>query len=318
MSQDLREIKKQLQTLQDAISKASGEYSATTFGEFGKRYTEQKLGSTGIRESTKRAFEYQMRRNLIPEFDKIPIDQLSNSHWNDWVSKMRIANELAGQKGEQKQITRFFNARKCLTETMHAARKEGLIDRTPEFDNPDERKDVGRVLTQTEFCKILWKTTYRIFRIFFWVLWKQGCRPREVLQWEWSFFEWDEPGHTWLNVPARISKTGRNRKIALNRRVSALLWRQWRKKPSSRYVFPNRIHPNRPQLSYHGAWKTALTKAGLTAHAVPYDTRRTFITEAVASNKPTVFIGKQLDTSSKQIEGTYAKKDKSTMEDIVN
>lgn len=309
MSDELRDLRKQFEMLQAAFSKAAGDHVTISFGEYAKRYQEQKLKSTGLRESTKRSFEYNVRAWLLPAFSEIPLDKLGNADWNAWITST--------QSVEHRRITRYFNARKALIEILNAAKKEGLIDRIPSLDNPDEPKNVGRVLEEIEIWLILRHTTYPIFRLFFWVLYKMGCRPREILQWEWSMFTWAEPGHTWLQVPARISKTGRTRPIAINPSVSAHLHRILRRGVTSRFVFPNRIHVDKPQLSYHGAWRTACTKAGVKA-AVPYDNRRTFITNAVAKNKPSVFLGKQLDTSAKQIEGTYAKKQVEVMEDIVS
>ncbi len=53
------------------------------------------------------------------------------------------------------------------------------------------------------------------------------------------------------------------------------------------------------------------------AHCVPYDYRRTFITYQMEKpDAPGVFVAKFLDTSMQQIEKTYAKAQKHTMEGI--
>jgi integrase len=87
--------------------------------------------------------------------------------------------------------------------------------------------------------------------------------------------------------------------------------------PNSRFVFQNRIHPDRPQLSYHGAWKTAVMKAGIKP-CVPYDMRRTKITDAMKRGDPPVFLGMLLDTSVGQIQNTYTKADAEALEALVN
>lgn len=308
---DLRSLQKQIAKLNATVAKAAGETKAPTFKEFALQYQAIKLARTDLRESTKKAFEYQLRRNLIPAFGHLPIDQLSSRDWNVWIQDT--------QAQERKQLTRYFNARKCITEVMLRAYDDGIIDRKPKFENPDETKNVGRVLEDREVWLLLRNMTHRLFRLFFYTMAKMGCRPREILRWEWSMITWgDNPRKAWIDIPARITKTGRTRKIPLNGSVARQLHRIYNSPThDEKYVFPNRVRRGQPQLSYHGAWKTALKKAGI-PHCVPYDFRRTFITRAMAANKPGVYVAKLLDTSMKQIEGTYAKAQQEVMEDIVS
>ena len=302
------QLKKQLEkTLAAMSSKPS-----LTFGEVRQKFLTEKLNRPGLRRSTKNATEYQHRRNLIV-FDHIPIEQFSSAHWD-----ARIA-EVEAMPEDQKPFTRAFNFRKAVSEVLNYAFNEGLIDRKPKLDNPDEPRNVGRVVSEEEFELIQANVTYPIFKLFFFTLRRMGCRPREILRWEWDMIKWPEKegDNAWISIPARISKTGRNRDIPINSEVwSKLLeWRAQGPMPS-KFVFPNRTHPGQPQLSYHGAWRTACKKAGV-AHCVPYDYRRTFITYKMEKpDTPGVFVAKFLDTSMQQIEKTYAKAQKLTMEGI--
>jgi integrase len=307
----IREMQRQIVKLTESLAQMAGERRVPTFGEFAHKYQAEKMASSCLRESTKRAFEYQVRRNLVPAFGPIPLDKLGNADWNAWVVKMR------SETGRHKQVTRFFNARKSATEILNAAKERGLIDRTPKLDNPDEHRNVGRVLSDQEFWLILRNTTYPIFRLFFYTMHKMGCRPREILRWEWSMIEWKADGRGWITVPSAITKTGRSRRIPLNSNVSKHLKRIYDRGVNSRFVFPNRIHPDRPQLSYHGAWLTARSKAGVKP-CVPYDMRRSKITNAMIRGDQPVYIAKLLDTSVKIIEGTYCKDDAKTLEEIVS
>ena len=280
-----------------------------TVGEWISIYLERKLAKTSLRDSTKRASEYQFRRNLIPAFGKIPLNKFTAHDWNTWVMKE--------QRENSGKITRFFNARKNMIEALHAAKEEGLLERVPKLDNPDEPKNVGRVLTDREVWLLLRNTTHRIFRLAFYTMYKMGCRPREILKWEWSMIKWDgASGYAWLDVPSRITKTGRTRRIPLNPTVAKHLKRIYSRGVSSKFVFDNRIRSGTPQLSYHGAFATARRRAQI-PHCVPYDFRRTLITRAMAANKPGVYLAKVLDTSMKQIEGTYSKEQQDVMEAIV-
>lgn len=284
-----------------------------TFEEFVKPWLEQELANPALRDSTKRSKEYQVRRYLLPAFREVPLDKLGNADWNAWV-------KLTQDKPEIWRITRYFNPRKTLNEIMNAAFDQGVIERKPRLDNPDERRNVGRVLSDREMWWILRHTTYRIFRVFFYTLFKHGYRPREILKWERSMLRW-ENGKLWVDVPARITKTARARLAPVNPTAAKHICRLMKENPNARFVFESRIRPGQPQLSYHGAWKTACDKIKAKypefKHAVPYDSRRTKITRAMIAGEKPVYVAKLLDTSVLQIEKTYAKDDAATLEALV-
>lgn len=301
--EEFQNIKRLVDQLSGSMRRASDE-RPLTFGEFASEYLETKLANPTLRSSTKASFENQVRMHLIPAFGLLPLERIKNGEWLQWVTNMRA----------QKRLSRFFNARKCLVEILSAARNEGHIQKLPKVDNPDAPKDVGRVLEQKEILSILWHAR-RPFRFIFYVFWRMGCRPREILSWEWSMIRWGEPGKTWIDVPARISKTDRSRSIPLNPGVSRRLAIRHRRGNGSDFVFPARGDLRRAQATYQSAWTTACRRARV--KAVPYDLRRTFITRCAADGKPLIYVAKTLDTSSKMIEATYAKSQAEVMEGIV-
>lgn len=277
-----------------------------TYGGLARQVLATKLKSS-LRENTKASFRHQQENHLIPGFGRIPMDSDRwGEIWLEWVSATRA-------KG---QITRFFGARKAMIEVFVAAKKSGVIQKMPEFENPDSPRDVGRVLEDKEVLTLLWRS-HRPFRFMFYVLWKTGIRPREAFKWEWSMIRWNEPGKTWIDIPARITKTDRSRSIPINPDVSEILWIRNRANKGAKFVFPKTGDPTQPQLSYAAAWKTACMRAAIT-DAMPYDFRRTFITRCAAEGKPQVFVAKCLDTSVKMIEKFYVKMDAKTLEDVVS
>lgn len=289
-----------------ALSKLGEEKKPVTFREFALAYADQKVMSPAYREATKRSFAHHTRFHLVPAFGDLPLGEVNNRAWLAWVNETRKSG----------RITRFFNARKTLTEILLAARDAGHIERKPKLDNPDAPKNVGRVLEDAEILRILRHTLDDQFRLIFYAFWKTGCRPREVLKWEWSMIKWNEPGKTWIEIPAAISKCKRSRPMPMNPGLSRRLHSEWKRGPSSKYVFPSRSNPSKPQLSYHGAFYTACYYAGV-KDAVPYDFRRTFITRCAARNMPLLYVAKVLDTSVKMIEAHYAKASASVMQEIV-
>lgn len=305
----LREMQRQVAKLTESIAAMAGEKIVPTVGEFAQEFITEQLASSELRDSTKAAKEYQIRRNIIPAWGPMPMDKLGNVDWNKWI-------KLTKENPQDWRITRYFNVRKVLTELFHRAKRFGIIENVPKLDNPDERRSVGRVLTDKEVWLILRNTTYRVFRVFFYTLYKQGCRPREILKWERSMIRVADNGKMWIDVPARITKTARSRMMPVNQTVAKHICRLMKENPNSRFVFQNRIHQDAPQLSYHGAWRTAVMKAGIKP-CVPYDMRRTKITDAMKRGEPPVFLGMLLDTSVGQIQNTYTKADAATLEALV-
>lgn len=297
--ENLRDLQRQIARISGSIGKLAGDKPTMLFKDFAEPYCAAKMLKPNIRKATKVSFENQVTKHLVPAFGHLPLDKITNAEWIDWFTKPR-------------SITRFFNARKTLLELLMAAKRAEHIDKVPELDDPDLPRDTGRALEEQEIIRILWRAR-RPFRAIFYTFWKMGCRPREILQWEWSMVQWNG-ALAKISIPARISKTGRTRTIPLNPKVSAMLARR-KFRTVSQFVFPSRDSLERPQMSYQAGWKTACTRSRV-RNAVVYDFRRTYITRRAAEGKPMLFVAKYLDTSLKQIEGVYAKTDWDTMEDI--
>lgn len=306
--EEIRTLQKQIAQIGGALSALVGERPEVLFADYAYQYLQIKLKSPVLREATKRSFEQQIRLNLVPAFGKIPLRKITNEDWLSWVVSVRNGNASS-------KISVFFNARKALAEVLNAAKKSGLIDTVPVFDSPDESRDVGRALEESEIIRLLWKSR-RPFRFIFFCFFRMGCRPREILQWEWSMISWNEPGKTTIEIPARISKTKRARKIPLNPCVSRILYRRHTRGNGSRFVFPDRCDPSLFQKTYSSAWATALAKAGI-SKAVPYDMRRTFVTRCALEGLPPLLVSKLLDTSVKLLESTYSKINAGDLEGLV-
>lgn len=302
MSDELRDLQRQIAKLSGTIGKMAGDRPALLFKDYASPYLAAKLLNPTLRGSTKASFANQVTKHLLPAFGHLPIDKIANAEWLGWV--------MSNPSG----ITRFFNARKSLVEILTAAKADGHIERMPKLDNPDLPKNTGRALDDKEVFALIWRAR-RPFRFIFYTFWKMGCRPREILRWEWSMLRWLGPGKAWIDIPARISKNDRSRSIPVNSEVAHMLAIRISGGNGSKFVFPSRDNPERPQLSYQSAWKTACSRAKV-VDAVAYDMRRTYITKRAADGKPMLYVAKYLDTSLKMIESVYAKTDIETLEDI--
>lgn len=293
---ELKNIQRKIAELNAAFGRVSGDTPTILFADYSRQHMAKKLASPALRDTTKALFRNQIEKHLIPAFGALPLDQITGAAWNSWVSAMKAAGG---------PLTRFFMPRKCLIEVLNAAKKDGLIERMPEIENPDEPRSVGRALESREILAILWNSR-RPFRFIFYVFFRMGCRPRELLKWEWSMIRFESPSLAIVSVPARISKTVRSREIPINSCVSRILWRRKARGNGSQFVFPKPGNPLQPHLSYDTAWRSACRRGGL-AKTVPYDLRRSKITECAVDGTELIPVAKFLDTSVKLLETTYAK-----------
>lgn len=304
----IRELRRQADKMAEMMRRLDGERPMPLFDAFALAYLDGKLRDPSLREATKRSFKHHVKNHLVPVFGKLPLDKLTNTEWLNWVTGLRDDTE------QTRKVTVFFNARKTLTEILRAAKEDGHIEKVPKLDNPDVKKDVGRELSDKEVIAILWKSN-RPFRFIFYTFWKMGCRPREILRWEWSMLDWKDEKNCWVNIPARIVKNDRSRSIPINSDVTKRLAIRKRRGNNSLFVFPSRKTKAKPQISYMSAWGRAVAEAKV-KEAVPYDFRRTFITKCAIEGRQLLYVAKFLDTSISMIEGTYAKANAAVMEEI--
>lgn len=302
---ELKKLQRQAAEMAAGIARLTGDRAIPTLAEFAQSYTSEKLKRPTLRPATKRSFANSVRLHLIPGLGGILIDRVTNAIWLEWIEKEQIK--------EDRRLTKFFNVRKALIEILRAALDAGHISKMPKLDDPDIYEPVGRVVEDAEIFKILWASR-KPFRFIFFTFWLMGNRPCEILQWQWSMIRWGEPGKTWIDIPARISKTGRTRAIPIDPSVSRILWRRSKRGNASIFVFPARGDLTRPHLTYSSAWHTACEHAKI--DAMPYDMRRTRITKWAAAGKSLAFIARQLDTSETMIRRFYLKDDAETMEGL--
>ena len=278
------------------------------FGDYARAYLASKLLRASLRESTKTAFICHVEQHLLPRFGLLPLDKITAAVWLEWIT-------------EEKKLTKFFNARKSMMEILIAAKEDGQLERLPKLENPDIYEDVGRVLSDKEVERILWRCR-RPFRLIFYVMWRMGCRPREILQWEWSMIDFGmEPAD--IAIPKRITKVDKARLIPLNEDVSRYLRARWLRGNGSPFVFPAANNPRRPELrdiprcqhSYYAAWATACRRAKV-ENAMPYDLRRSYVTQRAGAGIPLLHLAQYLGTSVGMLEKIYAKRDAGALADV--
>jgi integrase len=284
-------------------------------------------------KNSKRSFQNSIA-HLKQAFGHLHLDQVAEDEWESYYS--------AGLATDPSQ--KFFNRRKILIEVMRKAQRDGFIKRLPDYRNPDPETDTGQYLKDEIVERILDQASPTT-ELLIYILWKQGARPGEVLQYRWDMIRFDEGEHGSIHIPGmlsvpgeketrRITKTKRSRTIPLNSEVAYLL--RCRKSTSqSDWVFPSPNDPGKPMVEFKTGWKSACRRMaclqtckgsklaairkgqpgpkrciGLcrqVKHPTIYDLRRTFISNQARKGSPIVYVAKYVDSSVTMIERFYAK-----------
>jgi integrase len=246
----------------------------------------------GTKPATFRSAQNQIGNHLIPAFGHFRLDQVTQLQWQSWVAAERA----------RRPMKKFYNARKHLLEILRRAYEEGFIKRVPKLSNPDPKTSGGKYLTDLQVEAIL-SSASPDTRMLATIVWRMGARPGEAIQWEWGMIRWDEGKHGSIEIPGRITKTGRARTIPLNPEVAELLRRR-QVGSESRFIFPS-PREDRPAREYKTGWRTACRKAGVVANL--YWLRHTFITTCAKRGVSIVFTARYCDTSVAMIDQIYAK-----------
>lgn len=281
--------------------------AASAHREGYRRYTEW-LGHTAIRAG---------RSPLIRDIGKILLDsKKAKARATEIKARCELNNyiypafghlrpgqvtSLMLQKYEnsEREIGRksLFNTRKYLFQILRLAKDEGLIKSLPTWKLSDPAPDAPKFIDAATARKIR-RLAEGDEKFVQFILYYQGARPREVIQYRWEMINLAEGT---ITVPASITKTRRARTIPLNSRVVRAL--RWRAKTSGP-IFPMRGTPGKSRVVYDRYWLDAVEKLGL--DFTVYNLRDSFITRKVAEGASSVYVARYVDSSVKEIEKRYA------------
>lgn len=295
-----------------------------TFGQYARVLLNRKLARSEeeLAAGSKRTSKYAIEK-LIKAFGYLRLDQVNEDRWELYCS-----NEL------RQKPQKMFNRLKELKEVLRRAHRNGLIPRLPDLKNPDTASAPPKRLSRKTIRALL-RAAHPRTRLLIYIMWRQGARPGEIIQYRWDMVHWDEGDNGYIHIPAKITKTRRARAIPLNSRVARVL--RWMLKNADRfdpkkakgerrrtmtwiqnsvaspYLFPattGRGHI----LEYKRGWESAKTEADV--DAIPYNLRDTFITDCAIRGMSILFTAKYCDTSVKMIERHYAMAEQSAMQKV--
>jgi len=282
-----------------------------------------------------RSVKNQIENHIIPAAGHMKPSQLTREWWMNYQREERKKPRTQVLKnGTVKELpprTKLFNTRKVLMEVLKLAKQRGLIQDVPEFPLNDAEAAPPRTIPKETVLKIIrfagrivarqhkgsWakESRYRIvpLKLLVFIMWKQGARPSEILQYRWDMIQWKEGTHGTIHIPALITKTRRARQVALNSKVARIL-RFLEPRKESPWLFPSPRLPGEHSKDYDSAWNGVMARLGLDFDI--YNLRDTFITNRLKAGKSATYIAKYVDNSAAMIERKYAVAERGIMEDV--
>jgi len=295
-----------------------------TFGQYARILLNRKLARSDeeFAKNSKRTSANAINK-LIKAFGYLRLDQINEDRW-----EMYCSAELKAKK------QKMFNRLKELKEILRRANRNGLIKRLPDLKNPDTASAPPKRLSR-ESIRALLRCAHPRTKLLIYIMWKQGARPGEIIQYQWDMVHWDEGDHGYIHIPGAITKTRRPRNIPLNSRVARVL--KWMRKnaecfepkkakgkarrtmawvqrsAASPYLFPSPGGIGHVR-EYRNGWETAARLAEV--KAIPYNLRDSFLSDCAEKGISIIFAARYCDTSIKMIERNYAVAEGAAMQKV--
>lgn len=283
--------------------------------------TSKELTKGGKDGPTYQSADNQIMNHIIPHFGYLDPNQMTAARWQLYnVEERKRVYYREGKKdrktGKREKVpykrSALANTRKYLIEILRLAFDEGLIEKVPKLKNYDPKPKGPRAIPKDEILRIIRRASRNVKLLAF-IMWKQGARPGEVLQYRWDMIDWKDGPTGTIRIPGVITKTGRDRAIPLNSSVSRALRWLYARRGDSPWLFPSE-DPGRPYANYRADWDRACARVNLSYEI--YNCRDTFITNCLLRGQSETFIGKYCDTSPKMISEKYADASRGTLSEV--
>jgi integrase len=245
-------------------------------------------GKASKRKATALKARSELENHILPAFGHLRPTQVTSLRLTQYETEAR----LEGRRS-------LFNTRKILMEILRRAKDEGLIQALPTWKVSDPEAEPPRFIEAAEFRRIR-RLVKGPEKLVLFILYYQGGRPREVLQYRWEMIRW-QGERAWISIPGAITKTKRARTIPLNSRVHRMLKRI--QKPAGP-LFSMKGKPDLSRKVYDRGWFEAMAALGLDYSV--YNLRDSYITRKLREGISDVFVAKYVDSSPTEIAKRYA------------
>ncbi len=293
-----------LEAFNDWIGSVSDEVGKVYFDRFAEKFLDRRLSNDAIRSRTKVLSEYEVKQ-LTEAFGHLELKQITAERYEEWVKDAKGAGKRQ----------KFFNAKKALIQILREAQAAGHLQKLPKLPNTDAPAQEPTYLSRHTIRAILRNCTSPNCKLLGFIMWKQGARPGEILQYEWRMIDWKDGAYGSITIPGRITKTKRSRTIPLNSRVSWVLKRLWKQKPQSPFIFASSRVLSAPYQQYDKNWKAACAAAKV-GPVILYALRDSFVTDKLKAGRSLAFIAKYVDSSPKELAMRYAVAEEEAMRGV--
>lgn len=266
------------------------------FGPFAQKYLEFVLRSSKLKPRTKEQAKIYISE-LIERLRYVALSELNEGFVEEWIEELK----------REKDRKTFQDYVKYLSKVLRHAHIKGLIQRLPQFQNPDPKKKTGRVYTHEEVSALIAECSPKL-ELQFRLCLQSIMRLREMLALEWNRVNLETGLITLRAEDVKTgSRTGEGRSFFVNKTILKQLRTRREKMPTARYVFPS-PKGDTWQWSNKKAWGLAKRKAGIKGKARWHDLRHTALTWALVEKKMNpLFVSKYAGVSMRTIERVYLK-----------
>ena len=215
---------------------------------------------------------------LIRHIGNKKLDDVGAGTLDEVIEKVKATPRFTKSGKELPMRKTFSDYAKHLNLVMRRAYKAEMVSHLHTYENPDEVKETGRLLTRAEI-NALWKVMNEEMRDQFVLALECVMRLREAICAPWS--EINLETGVWTLPAKRVktgSKTGKGRSFVVSPNALKRLRARRKQMPDSEWIFPSPTDPGKPIWSIKTAWKTAKAKAEVTGECHWHDLRHTGLT----------------------------------------
>lgn len=214
----------------------------------------------------------------VKEFGHLVFNPDDEDDWTKFLGAWKRFVAVRQKDHPEKTLVNFWKHHSLV---MTHAFETGLLKRPWNVENPDPKRETGRIVTDEEKEKLL-AVAFPNLRDQLLFAMTMGMRLREHLLLSWDRVDLEQQT---ITLRPEDTKTKKGRVIQMSPQVYEML--KTRKEGyyshgrgvSDIWVFPARGNPDKPAHQNKSAWQTAKRKAGITGRCRYHDLRHTFLTE---------------------------------------
>ena len=252
--------------------------------------------AVNCRAATQASYRYTIEAHILPELGELPTSEVDRSRVAKFHYRLRKTPQAAN--AAVKILSRMFSMAEAWElappgrNPCRAVRRYREV-RRERFLTPEEYRDLGRVLTESEAVGSVRPSAISALRL----LMLTGCRKNEIVQ-----LRWDDVDRATREIRLRDTKTG-PRSIPLSSAVEAVLEGIPRDGDSPWVIAGRKAGTH--LVNVDAVWKRLRAKAGFEDVRI-HDLRHSWASRALALGESLSMIGKLMGHGQVATTARYA------------